>query len=268
MGRTVRAGLLYVNGHLLTETAFAGDPVDPARTSSVSERLLAGGCGPVIQLVDAAELSRALSSAEPSVLVCDAESAEDMRRLAHAVVASEWLPICAGSAGFLAELIAAENGVYSTTGLIVNGSLNSTSLKQCELASHDLQVYTVGRSGDEHAIASDISRALHAGGWAILSTNADKSDSNCVLDRLARVVSIVLRDTACDSLTIFGGDTSARILSTLGVQVIRPLRELLPGIPVSRITVEGRALKLVTKAGGFGDPDVIRRIRAALQAPE
>ncbi len=269
MGRAVRAGRLYVNGQLLTDSVFAHDPMDPAQTSSVSERLLAGGCGPVRHVADAAELRDALSSPlVSSVLICDAENAEQMRQLAHAVVASGWLPICAGSAGFLAELIAAENEVYAKSGLIINGSLNSTSLKQCELASSDVPVYTVGCNDDVQALASEVTRAVHAEGWAILSTNTDKSDSSCVLERLATVASIVLRDTACYSLTIFGGDTAAKILSTLGVHVIHPIRELLPGIPVSRITVERRPLKLVTKAGGFGEPDVIRQIRAALRSPE
>ena len=117
-------------------------------------------------------------------------------------------------------------------------------------------------------LTSRITGAVQSEGWAVLSTTADAGDPECVLDRLANVAATVVRDTGCETLTIFGGDTAAKILSKLAVQVIHPIRELLPGIPVSRVTVEGRSLKLITKAGGFGESDVVRQLRTALSAPE
>jgi uncharacterized protein YgbK (DUF1537 family) len=38
----------------------------------------------------------------------------------------------------------------------------------------------------------------------------------------------------------------------------------LPGIPVSSILYEGRSLTLITKAGGFGGPDLLPQLAAAL----
>ena len=268
MGRTVRADLLYVNSRLLTDTAFACDPMDPARTSSVSEKLRTGGCGPVIHVSDARKLRDVLAVAGSSVFILDTETAEQMRQIARVVVDAGWPCICAGSAGFLAELIAAGSEVYSKTGLIVNGSLNSTSLKQCEIAGSDVQVFTVDCDDGEQTFSSRVVDTIRAEGWAVLSTSVHGSNPGCVLERLANITAAVVRDAQCESLTIFGGDTAAKILSTLGVHVIHPIRELLPGIPVSRISVQGRPLKLVTKAGGFGESDVIRRLRTALRPPE
>jgi uncharacterized protein YgbK (DUF1537 family) len=67
-----------------------------------------------------------------------------------------------------------------------------------------------------------------------------------------------------DALVIFGGDTAYRVLHAMGVRVIHPLGELLPGVPISRIAVDGRDRILITKAGGFGPPDLAARIQVRL----
>jgi D-threonate/D-erythronate kinase len=267
MGRTVSNDLLHVNGALLADTAFAQDPLDPARTSSVSEKLFARALH-VVHIRNARALRDALESATPSVFVCDAETTEQMQELAGVVIDAQWPCICAGSAGLLAELIALENRISSRSGLIVNGSLNSASLKQCATASADAKVFTAAGDLDEQALASDVSRTIQAEGWAIVSTAAGEGDPKHFLERLANITAAVIRDSQCECLVIFGGDSAASILSKLSVQVIHPLGEVLPGIPVSRINVDARTLKLITKAGGFGKADVVRELRAALSAPE
>jgi hypothetical protein len=52
------------------------------------------------------------------------------------------------------------------------------------------------------------------------------------------------------------------------VQAIYPVRELRHGVPISRIVVDSRPLKLITKAGGFGGPDLVHQLRSALSSPE
>jgi uncharacterized protein YgbK (DUF1537 family) len=65
-----------------------------------------------------------------------------------------------------------------------------------------------------------------------------------------------------DALLVFGGDTAYGILESLGRPALRPLGEVLPGVPVSRM--EGRSEILISKAGGFGSPDLISHLRSIL----
>jgi uncharacterized protein YgbK (DUF1537 family) len=67
---------------------------------------------------------------------------------------------------------------------------------------------------------------------------------------------------AHDGLMVFGGDTAYGILECLGGPALYPMGEVVPGVPVSRI--EGRREVLITKAGGFGTPDLIGRVRSRL----
>jgi len=67
----------------------------------------------------------------------------------------------------------------------------------------------------------------------------------------------------CDGLLVFGGDTAYGILKSIGFPALRPIGEIVPGVPVSRI--EGRREVLITKAGGFGQPDLISELRSKLE---
>jgi uncharacterized protein YgbK (DUF1537 family) len=254
MGRTVRGGVLYVNGSPLAETAFASDPLDPARTSRLADKLAA--CESVVPIANALELRSALSTRTTGVFLCDAETEDDLAQLASVVIENRSRCICAGSSGLLAHLIGLENSGYARSGLIVNGSRHVTSARQ--VARSGLSVFEPGAS------IVDVHSAIQRDGWAVLSTGANTEDRDFVLE----ITAAVIKDPAVESLTIFGGDTAARVLARLGVQAIFPIRELLPGIPISRIVVDGRSLKLVTKAGGFGDLDVVRQLRSALSGRE
>ena len=67
-----------------------------------------------------------------------------------------------------------------------------------------------------------------------------------------------------DALVVFGGDTAFEILRALECTVLRPVGEIVPGVPLSRISYDGRDLIIMTKAGGFGPVDILATIRSLL----
>ena len=79
---------------------------------------------------------------------------------------------------------------------------------------------------------------------------------------MGEIVRDALSRVKLDALCIFGGDTAHGILKAIGNPPLRPLGEIVPGVPLSRVT--GRDLILITKAGGFGPVDVLPAIRRAL----
>lgn len=66
------------------------------------------------------------------------------------------------------------------------------------------------------------------------------------------------------ALVIFGGDTAREILRGFGDPPLHPLGEIMAGVPVSWFVHEGRRWTLVTKAGGFGAPELLVRLHAML----
>jgi uncharacterized protein YgbK (DUF1537 family) len=223
LGRTVRGGLLLVDGVPLAQTSFAHDPLNPARESSIA---------------------RVLGEVGDCVTICDGECDADLQAAAARAAASR--AIAAGTAAF-ARYWARTLPVVRTTaaaipraagGLIVLGSRHPVSVAQ-------------------------VLRAEAAGlpGWSIHRTPAAmRGDPLQVAADCGAAVRAALDRSPAEALVVFGGDTAAAILEALECRVAHPCGELVPGVPVSRVEALGRSFVLVTKAGGFGDDETLLRI--------
>jgi D-threonate/D-erythronate kinase len=215
LGRTVRGGVLYVDGVPLAGTAFARDPLNPVRESSI--RAVLGGVAGEIEIIDGeceADLARAVERfrARPAIVAGTAAMARYWART---------LPV---------ERRAATPALPRVRGgLIVCGSR-----------------YPVSRA--QTATAANLAE------WKTLSPADElRGDPLKVAAQLGEDVRALIGREAIEAMVVLGGDTALAILQALGCRVAHPLGEVLPGVPVSRIHVFGRALTLVTKAGGFGD---------------
>ncbi len=216
LGRTVVNGHLLVDGVPLNGTAFRHDPTHPARTSHI-----AGMLG--------------------DFRVFDAESDDDLARIARAAVASASRTIIAGSGGLAREVAAL---------------LPISRATPQKLPSVQSPIVV---SGSMHAISAEQLR--HAGTWPVIEcsgfSNGPEALESLTQSALERI------DTA-DTMIVFGGDTARSLMNALGVHEIELIGEALPGVPVSRIIHGGRPLTLITKAGGFGKPDLLPQLAAAL----
>jgi uncharacterized protein YgbK (DUF1537 family) len=83
----------------------------------------------------------------------------------------------------------------------------------------------------------------------------------------------LLTEFPFDALIVFGGDTAYTIVDALGNPALQMIGEVVEGIPVCKIEAaelgstlgaRDRDLYLVTKAGSFGQPEVLSDIRELL----
>jgi len=259
MGRTVRGGTLYVHGVPVGETEFADDELNPVRESSIPAMIRSQCSVPVFSIAyDAVE--RADSSA---IYVCDSETDEQVAQAARAFARSDKLRLAAGPAAFAASL--ADHMTPSQpspalprnlrNGLVVSGSRNKVSKEQLRHAA---------QNGFVAAAPAEIPQILEKGGWAILELTDRSSDTaDDFAGRAGKIVRELLAQKKPDALVVFGGDTAYAIIRELGRPSIRPLGEVLEGIPVSSIEagLGSAGLFLITKAGGFGPPDILISMR-------
>lgn len=91
-----------------------------------------------------------------------------------------------------------------------------------------------------------------------------RPDGATVSARLAKAMADHLMDGR-KTLVLTGGETAAACLEVLGVSVLRVLGEVLPGLPISEPLDFPDAAHIVTKSGGFGDPDcLVNLVRVAM----
>jgi uncharacterized protein YgbK (DUF1537 family) len=79
--------------------------------------------------------------------------------------------------------------------------------------------------------------------------------------RFAEDVKSAVESDRFDTIIVFGGDTAFALLKAMHIDIVEPIGEVLPGIPISLLP-DKRIL--ITKAGGFGDPDLLFQLHERL----
>ena len=289
MGRTVRDAQVRVHGVPLPFTEYWPESRDPALANLL---FLLEGAGLRARAVELATvrgdfdvLKSALTKADRTlVAVCDAETDEDLERIAEASLATDRPGFYIGSGGFAHALAhcVSRAGVLlrspscccepSTRGaLVVVGSRSQasraalaqvTTLPNVERFSVEPSLLGGDLQSAVHASLSDaIRNALKTGMDVVVdivsTTSSQIAGDPHLVSALASLLGPAARDAS--ALAATGGETAAALLTRLGVNGIQLLDEIEPGIPLG-LTLGGVSVPAVTKAGGFGNEGCLRRI--------
>jgi uncharacterized protein YgbK (DUF1537 family) len=275
LGRTTRDGVHYVDGTPIGETAFARDPLNPIRHNRVADVLAAQVRIPVCAV-------RSPSAEHQGIAVLDCESNEDLAAIARSLGQANRLQVISGSVGLarhLVEYLWIESEPPDSPNpqlpiLLINGSVNERALEQVARASSQ---FSQVRLTPENLIARRAHLTVPGGGGNLLlhsiSKRTDLENYAAfgraqgvspkelhlrVAEQTGNIVRQILAAGVFRTLVVFGGDTLAGIARANHWQEFEPLTELEPGISIS---VPAKTdLSLISKAGGFGDPDVVSRI--------
>jgi uncharacterized protein YgbK (DUF1537 family) len=244
---------LWVDGTPVAETPIALDPDfpgSPGSSSSVSD-LLRPQCSRPVGWIPLAhvrggrrEVAARIARLTGLVIVGDAETDADLDALVGGALDTRGMPLLAGSAG-LARALACQLGLLvervplpARRWLIVVGSLHPASRQQAEIArAAGLPVLVSPTRGDRAAGAED---------------------RTAVAERLAAEARRVIDDGAVDAIAVTGGETALALLRALAADRIELLGPVAPGLALVQVAMPHRThLLVVTKAGAFGDPDIL-----------
>lgn len=282
IGRTTRGGVQFFNGVPIAETVFGKDPFEPVTCSEVSGIIAAQSKVPV-HLVGANEPVPEREG--PRVLLFDCESDEDFTRYMPTFGQGRLMAGSAGFAEYLPALIHFETEARTEISIpgkavFVSGSVNPITLRQVEAAQEQgLPVFWLTEpekfdaayveSAEGRAFLQKIETALRERQVAVLSINGrgeeapgiEETHRRLVGRNLGCLVERLLEGQRDYTLVVFGGDTAMEILGRLGGGVIRPVREINPGVVLSKaMDRNGTPFLFVTKSGGFGQEDEVRQI--------
>lgn len=222
------------------------------------------------------------------VLVCDAETDEDLCTIATAAVSLGPGVMWAGSAGLAHQLsrvarisrtdcfAAKPSSLACGPTLIAVGSLAGTSREQIAALPHDVlqlcitpDVLRAGTESPEWYVRSrEIHDAVRSGSDAVVflsrDANADLSQGRFLATALANLILPCANEIG--ALVLTGGETARSVLSALGVNRLRLLGELEPGLPISITEGWHRNLPVLTKAGDFGNRQSLVHCREYLRS--
>jgi uncharacterized protein YgbK (DUF1537 family) len=294
-GRVVRDGRVWVNGAPLEATEIWRRENLPGQADVVALLTRAGVRAALAPLAlvrgEAGALRRAvaaLAATGATAVVCDAASDDDLAAIARATLAlagplfwvgsaglARWLPAAAGLQGAASppEAAAPARGPI----LAAVGSLSAVSREQARRLAEQPGVCALAvaapalRAGPTHpewqAVAAALDAALAQGTDVVLTmamqAGLDLAEGEQLCQALGRLV--VPSAHRLGGLLVTGGDTAHALLTALGANGLRLVREIEPGVVLSTVA-GGRPLAVVTKAGAFGTLDALVRSRQALHA--
>jgi uncharacterized protein YgbK (DUF1537 family) len=265
-GRNTVGGIQTVAGIPVSESAYALDPVHPARTSRIVD--LVDPClgSPVVLAQDSSE-EAVRSSADARVLILDADSQRALNCQVSRIPDPEtvlWVG-APGLAMALATLVPgigdqppAEPDRTCERVLIVAGSANPATHEQCAA----LQTAGV-------PVVFDLTKGPRDVPIRCLRAPCERrANAGEVLTQLTRQAAAALARRECDAVIATGGETMATILERLDISRFVLSREIEPGFPVGWAELaDGTPLAIAMKAGGFGSPLTLLRAAQQLLSP-
>lgn len=230
-----------------------------------------------------AEALAEIASVPDRIAICDAETDDDLRRIAEAGLAMEDSPFFVGSAGLAHALAASEPsqvldpvciGREGHGALFVVGSMAEISRAAARRLVADGSVMhlpvtpeTLLTDSDARAdLATRVAERLAAGRDVLVEIVLAGEPDTSLGPQLAHALADALGPVAewVGALAATGGETAAALLTSLDIRGIQLADEIEPGVSLG-LTLGRLSIPIATKAGAFGDADSLVRIRDRLR---
>lgn len=292
MNRLTQGGIQYIDGVPINESVFGQDPFEPVRSPYIKD--LFKNCRAEVVTCQPCNLPPPPQDGQ-QIVICDAENAMDFRCIAMELQRTNGLKILGGCAGFAAVLppfLGLEGGPISLPCinaplLVLCGSLNPITKRQLEYgAAHggvriSLQSEQLAAGYFESCAGQDfltqIEQRMQGGCDMLIDTDGTETAKDAdtaeqlrgqIAEQLGLLMALLLERPAADNYLpmIIGGDTLMGFMQQLSEAEISPLGEAAPGAVLFTAPMATRVSRIiVSKSGGFGDEDLLSRIRQNLQ---
>ena len=279
-GRVVRDGQLFVDNRLLQDSAFQNDPSFPAQTALVSKIINRSIAYLSLQAVRQPDsvLTRTIAAMPEAIVIADAETQDDLSNISRAIIHGNFLPCGAfGLAQAWAQELSGQKSALPPSklphdwgaALVIIGSANAVTHNQIQAITQQgenlvwkIEPQFSGKQEEE--LLEEIASSWPEHGARVLC-----SAQKVLMDETWRNISHTISQLAAKLLqkihpaylVIVGGETASYLCKLLQVDAVSILGEITPGIPCGRF-IGGRAdgTLVVTKAGGFGEPNCLAKI--------
>lgn len=284
MNRYTRGEIHYCDGVPVAESVFGKDPFEPVKYSSV-RKIIQETSNINVKFVSDIFLQQIED--KPTICIYEAKSNQEMQEICKSALKTKETILLAGCAGLaLALARALKKGKRldpklpeTDKVLLVSGSLNSKSLQQIDYLirkgysiqyldwDSQLKKPYLGLQSCTNFI-ENICKELQTKHVSILATSGGlkhKEMKDISRPEVGEAISyiignILLKTTGC-VLAVFGGDTLYDIISHVAKGGIVPVKEVMPGVPVSIVVFpNGNQYVIVSRSGGFGTEDSMEKI--------
>ncbi|MGC2658441.1 MAG: four-carbon acid sugar kinase family protein [Bryobacteraceae bacterium] len=238
-GRTVRGGVLYVDGIEVAQSSFGRDLLSPVSVSDI----------------------RSMLAGEFDCTIFNGELDSHVDEAAHTILSDPSMRILAGPAALA--------GAYANLLAQKPASERMASAPLPAISS----CLVMNGSRHERSIAQMRHRQMPAGWKLIEMSHEPGAEPDHVAQANAEFLLKKIADCDPDAVFVMGGATVYALIAALGHPTLWPIHEIVHGVPIARVDraetnvvlpQRTRDLFLISKAGGFGELDVLQSVHSAL----
>lgn len=304
IGRVTRDGVHYIDGVPVTESPFGVDPFEPVQHERVVDLIVAQTDTPAYSYPAMAQGQRVPEESGILVFDAETAEDLERTAHALAIEPGKprILAGCAGLASVLPELLGLRGETVVVPDLdprllVLCGSVNEITLHQLDVAEQagferlrltprqKLQEgYWSGADG--HEALADIELMLAGHEHCIIETNdlsvpgMDKNQPTAdyaeelgldlegmrvrIASSVGEMLGALFTSSSLGTLLLTGGDTLLQCMNHIGVQELEPVCEIEKGVVLARFTYKECTRYVITKSGGFGQPDLLVQMAARI----
>jgi uncharacterized protein YgbK (DUF1537 family) len=282
-GRIMREGEVFMNGVPLRQTEIGADALSPPPSAPLPQILRAASKDLIVHVWTRGAAFALNAEAGIHAYVADCETEADLDAIAKFVIShcDEVLPV--GASG-LATAIARQLAQTPSSKLLsvihriseqgqnpilfVIGSRTAASAEQaarlCAAGAEELTMSFSAHTRDGDWI---LDRSINESTPPVAliirpesSREPNLISASEVAQTLGRTAADIVRRQQVDAVVMVGGDTAFETFQALGVSEASVAGEIMPGVAIGTMQVDGRSLTFITKAGGFGDANALIEI--------
>jgi uncharacterized protein YgbK (DUF1537 family) len=282
-GRTMHGGEVFINGVPIRQTEIGADALSPPPSAPLPQILRAASRELIVHVWSRGAAFVLSAEAGIHAYVADCETEADLDGIAQFVLShcDEVLPV--GASGLataiarqltqtLSSEILPENQRISEHThnpiLFVIGSRTAASAEQaarlCTAGAEELTMSFLEHTRDGHWILDRSATESTPPVALIVRPDSSRApnliSASKVAQALGRTAADIVRRLRVDAIVMVGGDTAFETFQALGVSEASVAGEIMPGVAIGKMQVDGRSLAFITKSGGFGDANALVEI--------
>jgi uncharacterized protein YgbK (DUF1537 family) len=262
-GRSVEDGVVMVDGVPLPNTDFVHDAVTPASSTPLADQFRA--LDPSLTVAEIAIPLPAAPSAR-AVWIVDASNADDLAEIAAWLAKRNGQSLAVGAAGLgeaLAEILVGPRSNYPSQRIdgpflfVIGSRATRTEAQVGRLIAGHAEIRIIDAPGGRFNPAQAIVSAEGQSAIISIPHRTDDPTAEQVARSLGENVAALLERMAFGAVFMTGGDTAAAVLAAIDHPVVALDGEVVPGVPLGHVEFGGKPLRLITKAGGFGEESLL-----------
>lgn len=290
MDRVTRDGIHYVEGRPVAETRFGQDPFDPVATSSISELLATRENVPVLHVHRDDPVPTGFSGIAYYDVETTADLEERCAQIARSTKGTMLLAGCGGLAHAFAKTLGVDSAARQTSSvdasriLVLFGSVNPVSQGQCAYATaHGAPTFYVSEAqkldpgfttgAEGAALCRAAGESWDAAPITVVDATSIEPKDGPVANETRETISrnigallhAVIGGRTSGTIAVAGGDVLLSFLGYLDEPHVRLLGEVVPGVVDTEVTAGGCTYRILTKSGGFGEPDLIEKLAVKIR---